>query len=76
MIYNAIGVITILKVVFQMLSLSSKNYIVLKFECGKNKIGRWGSCIKKKLVITILSLSLKNCIIFNFDFFFLEKDET
>jgi hypothetical protein len=47
-IYNAIGVITILKVEFQMLSLSSKNYIVLKFECGKNKTWPVGKLYLKK----------------------------
>ena len=39
LIYNPIGVITVLKVEFQILGLFffSKHYIVLKFVCGKNK---------------------------------------
>ena len=48
LIYNPIGVITVLKVEFQILSLSSKNYIVLKFECGKNKTWLVGKLYLKK----------------------------
>jgi hypothetical protein len=47
-IYNAIGVITVLKVEFQILTLSSKNYFVLKFECGKNKTWLVGKLYLKK----------------------------
>ena len=53
MIYNAIGVITVFKVEFQILSLSSKNYIVLKFECGENKTSLVGKLYLKKIIIII-----------------------